>query len=172
VLFRSTPMLSSSVLATVALREAGTEAQQAQWLPRIASGDAVVALAVDEASRHRPDHLDTRVRQERDYLRLDGDKLAVIDGHVADALIVAARDLDDKPALYLVDPKQKGVELERTIMVDSHNAARIRFEEVRLGPDALLSGGNGARALGCALDAGRAALAAEMLGIADEVFAR
>src|SRR5690606_31485637 len=78
-----TPMLSSSVLATVALREAGTEAQQAQWLPRIASGDAIVALAVDEASRHRPDHLDTRVRQERDYLRLDGDKLAVIDGHVA-----------------------------------------------------------------------------------------
>lgn len=167
-----TPMLSSSVLATVALREAGTEAQQAQWLPRIASGEAVVALAVDESSRHRPDKLDARVRQERDYLRLDGDKIAVIDGHVADALIVAARDLDNKPALFLVDPKQKGVEIERTIMVDSHNAARIRFEDVRVAPDALLSGGNGARALGCALDAGRAMLSAEMVGIADEVFAR
>ncbi len=167
-----TPMLSSAVLATVALREAGTEAQQAQWLPRIASGEAVVALAVDEASRHRPDHLDTRVRREREHLRLDGDKLAVIDGHVADILIVAARDLDNNPALYLVDPRQKGVEIERTIMVDSHNAARIRFEELQLAPEALMSGGSGARALGCALDAGRAMLSAEMLGIADEVFAR
>src|SRR5690606_11655639 len=167
-----TPMLSSAVLATIALREAGTEAQQAQWLPRIASGEAVVALAVDEASRHRPDHLDTRARREREHVRLDGDKLAVIDGHVADVLIVAARDLEDNPALYLVDPKQKGVEIERTLMVDAHNAARIRFEEVQLAPDALMSGGNGARALGCALDAGRAMLSAEMLGIADEVFAR
>lgn len=167
-----TPMLSSSILATVALREAGSDAQQAQWLPRIASGEAVVALAVDEASRHRPDHLDTRVRKEGDRLLLDGDKLAVIDGHVADALIVAARNLDGDPALYLVDPRDAGVRIERTIMVDAHNAARIRFERVQLRSDALMSGGNGARALGCALDAGRALLAAEMLGIADEVFAR
>ena len=167
-----TPMLSSSILATVALREAGSDAQQAQWLPRIASGEAVVALAVDEATRHRPDHLDTRVRKEGDRLLLDGDKLAVIDGHVADALIVAARNLDGDPALYLVDPKDTGVRIERTIMVDAHNAARIRFERVQLRSDALMSGGNGARALGCALDAGRALLAAEMLGIADEVFAR
>jgi len=167
-----TPMLSSSVLATIALREAGTAAQQSRWLPRIASGEAVVALAVDESARHRPDHLDTRCRSDSRGLVLEGDKLAVMDGHVADAIIVAARNPDGDPALYLVDPKERGVRIERTIMVDAHNAARIRFDGLILKPDAILSGGNGARALGCALDAGRAMLAAEMLGIADEVFAR
>lgn len=167
-----TPMLSTAILSAVALREGGTPAQQARWLPAIASGQAVLALAVDETARHRPDRLDARIRRDGDGLVLDGEKRAVVDGHVASALIVAARAPDGAQVLCLVDPASDGVQIERTTMVDAHNAARIRFSGVRLGSDALLSGGDGARTLGCALDAGRATLAAEMLGIADEVFAR
>ena len=58
-------------------------------------------------------------------------------------------------------------------MVDAHNAARLRFDNVELPAGALLGAWDeGAAALQATLDAGRAAIAAELLGIADEVFAR
>ena len=47
------PFLSSAVLSASALARAGSTAQQAQWLPKIASGEAVLALALDETSNHR-----------------------------------------------------------------------------------------------------------------------
>ncbi|MCX7201546.1 MAG: acyl-CoA dehydrogenase family protein, partial [Burkholderiales bacterium] len=67
----------------------------------------------------------------------------------------------------------QGVSVERVIMVDSRNAARIHFSKVAVSDAAVLGSVDGAaKPLGVALDAGRAAAAAEMVGIADEVFAR
>lgn len=167
-----TPFFSTAVLAAWLLRTAGSTEQQDEWLPRIAAADAVLALAVDEHARHRPDALATTARQDAGGWCIDGSKVHVIDGHVADALVVAAR-AGDETILLLVPSNTPGLLVERTVMVDAHNAARVRLESVRVPADARIgTPGQGAALLEQVLEVGRAVAAAEMLGLADEVFAR
>ena len=168
------PFLSTAVLAAAAIRRGGNAAQQAALLPKIAAAERVVALALDEGVKHRPGAIATKAVRDGAGYRIDGDKTLVVDGHVADTLIVAARVAGDGDpvALFLVDAKAPGVALERTVMVDAHNAARVRLTGVRVAGDALLGSVEGAALLEEVLDIGRAVLASELLGIADEVFAR
>lgn len=173
----ASPLLASAVVATTALTLAGSAAQQAAWLPRLAAAQAIATLAVDEAGKHRPQALATTARADGNGWVLDGAKTLVLDGHVADLFIVAARVGDAAETggtgLFLVAAGTAGVQVERTVMVDAHNAARVRFQSVRLGADALLgTAETGAATLAATLDAGRCAAAAELLGLADEVFAR
>ena len=169
----ASPLLASGIVAATALRKAGTAAQQADWLPRIARGEVIATLAVDEAGKHRPALLNTTAHADGDGWVIDGAKVLVLDGHVADLLIVAARVGDAGVGLFLVDPKAAGVVVERTMMVDAHNASRVQLKAVRVGGDALLGAvDGGAAALAATLDAGRCAAAAELMGLADEVFNR
>jgi alkylation response protein AidB-like acyl-CoA dehydrogenase len=102
----------------------------------------------------------------------------VPEGHVADMIIIAARTSGSSSdphgiSLFLVPRATDGVRVERTTMVDSRNFARVTLQDVKLPADALLGLlDNGASTLEAALTAGRAQTAAELLGIADEVFAR
>ncbi len=172
-----TPFLSTSILSATLLAKGGTAEQKAALLPRIAAAEIVVALAADEAPRHAPAHIGTRAHASGNGFRLTGTKPFVLDGHVADRLIVAARTsgADSEPAgitLFLVDPKAEGVRVERRSLVDSRNAARVTLEGVQVdGADVLGAVGEGFALLEAALDAGRACLAAEMLGVADRSFA-
>ena len=175
----ASPLLASSLVAVTALRQAGTPAQQQQWLPQLASGQAIATLAVDEVAKHRATGFATTARADVDSgghgWVIDGAKTLVLDGHVADLLIIAATLPDGGLGLFLVTPQVAGLQIERTAMVDAHNAARITLQGVRVGADARLAGpdaGSSAAALSAALDVGRAGAAAELLGLADEVFDR
>ena len=169
----ASPLLASGIVAATAFRKAGTAAQQADWLPRIARGEVIATLAVDETGKHRPAVLTTTAHAHGDGWVIDGAKVLVLDGHVADVLIVAARVGDSGVGLFLVDPKAAGVAVQRTVMVDAHNAARVQLKAVRVGGEALLGTvEGGAAALAATLDAGRCAAAAELMGLADEVFNR
>ena len=166
------PYFSTAVLSAWLLKTAGSAAQQQAWLPRIASADAIVALAVDEQSRHKPSALATTAARDHGGWRLDGQKLLVLDGHVADAWIVVAR-ADGGTALLLVPKGTAGVAVERTVMVDAHNAARLRFDGAHVSADALIGSiEHGAALLDGVLDVGRAVASSELLGLADEVFER
>lgn len=168
-----TPFLSSAVVSTLVL--SGSAPAAGSWLSRIAAGEAVVASAFDESPRHRPERNETRLTPAADGgMRLTGAKVLVLDGHVADALLVAARDGDapDAPIAWaLVDPTATGVRIERTSMVDAHNAARVSFDGVALPASACVAG-DGDGLLGQALDAGRLAAAAMLVGAGDEAFTR
>jgi alkylation response protein AidB-like acyl-CoA dehydrogenase len=174
----ATPFLASGVLAVTALRRAGTPAQQQQWLPRLAGGEAIGTLAIDEHRKHRPEATALRAAQQGLGWRLDGAKCFVLDGHMAALLIVLARSSGEAGdeqglSLFALPRNTPGVTVTRTVTVDAHNAARVQLSNVELPADALLgSAGAAWPALQAALDAGRAAAAAEMLGIADEVFER
>ncbi len=157
-----TPFLSTAVLGASALAAGGTAEQQQQWLPGIAEGRVITALAVDEGAKHRPENLQATVSGGK----LSGEKVLVLDGHVADLLLVAA-GAGDQAALYLVDPKADGVRIERTILADSRNAARISFNNA---PAQAMADGH--KALQAALRAGRAVLAAELAGLSREAFER
>ena len=172
------PFLATSVLAASALAQGGSAAQKSEHLPKVADGSLLAALAIDEGAKHRP--LMTRMQAVRsgNGFRLEGDKAFVVDGHAADLLIVTARTAGsagerDGLTLFLVDPRARGIEIERTAMVDSHNAARIKFESVEVNADGVLGEvDQGGGLLEGVLNIGRGAVASEMVGVAEGVFGR
>ena len=171
------PLLSSVVLGGGLLAEAGSDAQRDAWLPRVASGETLLALALEERPRHDPAAVALQARKEGDQWVLDGEKWFVLDGHIAHQLIVVARTsgvAGDRHglSLFLVDPASPGVGVERTIMVDSRNAARVRFTQVRCDANALLGTcDEGFAPLDAVLDRARICVAAELLGVIRETFA-
>jgi acyl-CoA dehydrogenase len=174
----ATPLLSTAVLAVTALLRGGSAAQKEAVLPAIAGGDLVVALASDEKNRHAPHSIATRATGGSGKFKLSGRKIHVIDGHVADRLIVTARTSGDVESrdgitLFLIDARANGVSVTRTATVDSHNAATIELRDVAVSDsDVIGTFDKGAVVLDAVLDAGRAVLAAELLGVAEESFER
>jgi acyl-CoA dehydrogenase len=173
----ASPFLSTSILAATALKKFANSAQQQEHLPQISAGDLLMALAVDEGSKHGPAKTALRAEKAGNGFKLSGSKTFVADGHVADKFIVAARTAGspgdtEGVSLFLVDAKSKGVATERTMMVDSRNAARIKFDGVNVtGDDVIGEVDNGYMALEGVLSAGRAGLAAELSGAAQQAFA-
>jgi acyl-CoA dehydrogenase len=174
----ATPLLSSAVLAVTALLKGGSESQQQSLLPDIASGALVVALASDERGRHAPYSIGTRATGTAGKFKLTGRKMHVLDGHVAGRLIVSARTSGDTEGregitLFLLDPAAAGVTITRSQIVDSRNAAYVDLRDVNVTSDDIIGVvDKGSVILDAVLDAGRAVLAAELLGIAQESFER
>lgn len=172
----ASPFLSTSILAATALKKLGSDAQKQANLPNIAAGETLYALAVDEHRKHGPAKIAMQAEKHGNGFKLSGDKTFVADGHVADKIIVAARSAgaageQNGLTLFLVDVKAKGVSVERTQMVDSRNAARIKFDGVEATGDEVLGEVDGGyMALEGVLNAGRAGLAAEMSGSAQQAF--
>jgi hypothetical protein len=172
------PFLSTAVVAASALSRGGSAAQKSDYLPKVSAGTLLAALAVDEGSKHRPLQTELKAIRSGNGFRLNGSKAFVVDGHVADLLIVAARSAGaagerDGVTLFLVDPNAKGIATERTIMVDAHNAARIDFDNVAVNADHVLGEiDQGSALLEGVLNIGRGAVASEMVGLSEEVFTR
>src|SRR5215831_7254912 len=107
------PFLSTGVLAASALTRGGSAAQKSEYLPKISAGELLAALAVDEGTKHRPLRTGLKAVRSGNGFKLAGSKAFVVDGHVADLLIVAARSAgaageSSGITLFLVDPKAKG----------------------------------------------------------------
>ncbi len=173
----ASPFLSTAILGATALNKFGSDAQRGEFLPKIAAGAMVMALGVDEGRKHGPAATAMTAEKAGNGFRLTGAKTFVADGHVADKIIVAARTAgapgdEAGLSLFLIDAKAKGVSAERTAMVDSRNAARLVFENVAVtGEDLIGEIDNGHAALDGILSAGRAGLAAELSGAAQQAFA-
>lgn len=167
------PFLSTAVIGAWAISHAGSDAQKARHLPRIARSQTVVTLAVDECAKHRPSYIETRAICQGNDFRLDGRKVFVLDAHVADLLIVVAQVVGHGLTLFLVESRAVGVRIERTSMVDAHNAGYLHLDGVRVSENSVLGVvGGGATLLEQILDVGRVIVAAQLLGLADEVFGR
>src|SRR6184192_1121514 len=172
------PFLATAVVAASALSRGGSEAQKSEYLPKISAGSLLAALAVDEGAKHRPLQTKMQATRSGNGYKLKGDKAFVVDGHTADLLIVAARTAGAAGeakglTLFLVNPKAKGVAIERTVMVDAHNAARIEFANVEVDADHVLGEvDQGGALLEGVLNIGRGAVASEMVGLSEEVFGR
>lgn len=171
----ASPLLGAGLASASALRLAGSSTQQDKWLPRIVAG-AVVALAVDEDAPHAPAAIAMSATPDGDGWRLDGMKRPVKDGVAADLFVVAARS-SGKPgdsggiSLLLVERSTPGLRVEPLDQIDGPGWAMLRFDEVVLGPDALIGeAGNGGALLDQILDIARIGLAAEMLGMAKQAF--
>ena len=174
----ASPFLSTAVMGAVAIANNCSASQRAHWLPTIADGSINVAVAVDEYRSHSPTLVSTTVESSGRGFRISGSKSFVADGHVADLLLVSGRTSgDDKDengiSLFLVPRDSAGITIERQMMVDSRNSASVQLDDVMVDADSLVGEvGLGYAALEQVLDAGRACLAAEMLGSAEECLAQ
>jgi alkylation response protein AidB-like acyl-CoA dehydrogenase len=162
----ASPLLSTALLGASLLSQGGTEDQKARYLPPLLAGEHIIALALEEGTRHAPTQIATTATKDGTGYRLTGQKTFVLDGHIADTLIVAART-ETGITLFLVPGE--ATTRTRLTMVDSRNAALVRLDNVTVGPDSVL-GHPGL--LDTVLDRARAGLAAEMLGSANEAFDR
>lgn len=174
----ASPLFATAAVGASAVLLAGSEAQKEDLLPRIAAGELTLALALEESHHHNPGQIATRVEQQGEQLIINGCKTFVLDGHSADELLVVCRtageaDSRDGISLVRVPRDAAGVSVQRTVMADSRNAANVSFDGVSVpASNALGALGEAADALEATLDRGRVALAAEMLGSAEEVFRR
>lgn len=164
------PFLSTAVAAVEALKGAGAHLR-GEWFPRIASGDAIIGLAIDESAKHRPAATALVAERAGNGFKLSGKKQFVVHGHVADMLIVAARTAGSAGeeagiTLFAVPNTAAGLTAEADRLVDSQLAARVTLDGVEVTADAVIGDVDGGwSVLSKLLDAGRIGAAAEMVGV-------
>lgn len=172
----SSPLIATVLLGASAINELGSDAQKSEFLPQVVSGELLLALAIDEKPHHRPCRIETSAVKSGEGYVLNGCKTFVLDGHIANKLVVVARTsgaIDDEAGLsvFLVDAAAEGVSINRSWMVDSRNSAMLSLNNVKVGADALLGAeGDAYSSLTRVLDIGRIGVAAEMLGSMQQAF--
>ncbi len=172
----ASPLLASAMGAASALVLGGTDAQKSAWLPKIAEGTAVGALAIDEGAHHAPEKTALAATKSGAGYVLNGTKTFVLEGLAANVLIVAARTSGkagekDGITLFVVPADTKGISRKRLALADNRGAANITFDKVEVGADAVMGeAGKGWDVLEKTLDRVRAGLSAEMLGAAVQSF--
>jgi alkylation response protein AidB-like acyl-CoA dehydrogenase len=118
----ASPLIATTIAAS-AIVLGGSEEQKARWLPRIASGEVIATLAVDEGPRHDPSKIAATVSDGK----LTGSKAFVPEAHSAHLFVVAAQD-----GLYLVE-KGDGVTLATRELVDRRSHAHVQFDGAAAG---------------------------------------
>jgi len=139
------PFFSTVVLGGLTILDAGTEEQKKQYLPRIASGDLLVTLALVEPSGRwdAGGIKETRAVRDGDEWVLNGTKLFVPNAHTADLLIVVARTREsDLPSygitLFLVPTSAPGVRQELLKTIASDRQSEVTLTGVRVPAGAVL----------------------------------
>ena len=172
----SSPLIATVLLGASAINELGSDAQKSEFLPQVVSGELLLALAIDEKPHHRPCRIETSAVKSGEGYVLNGCKTFVLDGHLANKLVVVARTsgaIDDEAGLsvFLVDAAAEGVSINRTWMVDSRNSSMLSLNNVKVGAAALFGAeGDAYTSLTRVLDIGRIGVAAEMLGSMQQAF--
>ncbi len=131
------PHFVSCVASGTALGVGGTDAQQAEWLPRVAAGEAILTPAwVEPDGGFGPRGVQTRATSTDDgaTFTLTGVKRHVAFAAAATRLVVLARTGDDEGDidLFLVDPRSAGVTLTQQFTVASDTQYRVDLDGVRV----------------------------------------
>ncbi|MGI9592871.1 MAG: acyl-CoA dehydrogenase family protein [Myxococcota bacterium] len=172
------PLLASVLLGGGCVLEGGSDPLKKDVLPALASGERLLALALQEGPHHDPFQVATRAERSGGGYTLRGEKTFVLDGHVADQLVVAARSSGEPGqregiTLFLVDAKAPSLTVQRTVMIDGRNAAKITLDGVEVEASRVVGEPDrGADVLEPVLDRATACLCAEMLGTISEAYDR
>lgn len=129
------PHFVSAIMGAGVLTAAGSDAQKQAWLPKIASGEAILTLAwLEPKNGFGPKGVQLKAVLKGDTLRLNGTKQHVLFAKAATRLVVLVRtgksesDVD----LLLVDPKAPGVELTQQYSLASDTQYKVTFKDVRV----------------------------------------
>ncbi|HKD68244.1 MAG TPA: acyl-CoA dehydrogenase family protein [Candidatus Binataceae bacterium] len=164
-----------TVLFGEAVARAGSDALKQKLLPKVAGGALIGTLAYLEPSGNwDPAAISMSAKKSGQDFVLEGTKLYVNDGHVADYLLVAARTGGeglDGLTLFAIDRGRAGITVNKLKTMDqTRKLAEIVFSNVKAGAEDVVGEvGKGAKALNEVIDRGKVALSAEMVGGAQKV---
>jgi hypothetical protein len=133
------PWLATLVHGALPLAGFGSEEQRAAWLPRVASGAAKLAAALEDAGSAEGAPPATRARRVGASIVLDGAKRAVPGAGSADLLLVPASD-ERGTGIYLMDPKAAGVSLTACVTSAGEPLFDVALAGVRVAAEARLGG--------------------------------
>jgi alkylation response protein AidB-like acyl-CoA dehydrogenase len=162
------PALATLVMAALPIARFGTPAQQQRWLPGVVNGEGILSAGLQEAGSEDPARPTTAFRAASGGYLLDGVKLCVPAAHLAQRVLVPARDADGQVGAFLVDPKGSGVSLEpqRTTNRERHFQLTLSAARVEEG-DRLGALAQGAEIVQWIAERGTAAACALQLGVSD-----
>jgi alkylation response protein AidB-like acyl-CoA dehydrogenase len=162
------PYFSTVALAATTLLASGDDAAKKEYLPGIASGETIATLALTEASgRWDEAGITLEAAKGGDGYTLTGEKMFVIDGHIASLILVAART-GSGVSIFAVDGSAGGVtRTPLSTMDQTRKQAKLGFENT---PAKLIgTEGEGWTVLAKTLDLAAVALANEQVGGAQKV---
>jgi alkylation response protein AidB-like acyl-CoA dehydrogenase len=119
------PAVASLVLGALAVAEIGNHGQQRALLSGVSSGDVILSAALTELAAADPHTPLTTARRDGASWRLDGSKTCVPAAELAHRIVVPARTGQATVGLFLVDPRARGVTLERQILTNGEPHARM-----------------------------------------------
>jgi alkylation response protein AidB-like acyl-CoA dehydrogenase len=161
------PVHATLVLGALPISEFGTAAQKSEWLPRIATGDAILSAALVETAAGCPSEVLTRATADGSGWKLDGVKSLVPAAQLANRVLVPAAT-DKGIGLFLVDPKADGVSLEMLKTSDRQAYCEMALEGVTVAAEGRLGDdGNGAAILEWLVNRSAMALCATHLGVGE-----
>ncbi len=159
--------LTQTLIASATLQTHAPAALQAAWLPRMATGEAIVVLAHQErAARYHLNRCSAQASESGGSWKVSGTKNVVAVGDQADAFIVPAM-ANGQMALFLVERSASGVSTQGYLTQDGSRAAEVVMNQAT----AQLITLNGPSALEEAVDIGIACSCAEAVGVMDKTLA-
>lgn len=170
------PFISTVVLGSLPILLAGSEAQKAEFLPQIASGEKIITLALSEADAgYEAAAIKVTARPDADGYTIDGTKLFVPYAHVADYIILVARireSADPKQgiSLFVLDAKSAGITCSLLKTLGGDKQCELVFDGVHVPGENIL--GNldaGWKVVEDTLQKAAIATSAEMIGGAQAV---
>jgi alkylation response protein AidB-like acyl-CoA dehydrogenase len=168
------PFIWTAMVAE-ALKRGGSQTQKQSLLPKIAAGDLIATPAwLESAGSWNAEGTTLAARQSGAEFALDGTKLFVNDGHIADYLLVAARTGgggEDGVSLFALDAGRVGIEITPLKTMDqTRKLSEVKFTGVKAAAADLVGEvGKGWDLLARVIDRGKVMLAAEMMGGAQRV---
>ena len=140
------PFFSTVVLGGMTILDAGSDDQKRRYLPGIVEGQVIATLALTEPSvRWDAAGVRTTAEPAGDGFVINGTKLFVLNAHVSDYLVVAARtgDADEDVSLFILPANTPGVSQTLLKTIASDRQSEVTFEGAHVPRSALLGELNG-----------------------------
>jgi len=176
------PYLSTVVLCGNTILEAGSEEQKEEFLPKIASGQLICAMALTEpesswdGTPYDAEGVTVEATPDGDDYIIDGVKLFVHDAHIADYILCVTRTqqegvAEDGITLFMVDAKSPGIAVTLLEVIDNKNKqCEVVFDKVKVPKKNMVGSLNGGwTPLFKSIKAGAVMLCAQMVGAGERI---
>ena len=164
------PLLSSVLLGTSALKLSDNDALKAKFFPGVMEGSIQLTLALEEGKHHQINSFETQAVKVGDDYVLNGVKTMVMEGTTASHFVVVSV-LASEISLFLVDKKSEGISISESILMDAGTYAEIAFEKVKVSAQNKLNlQQDGKLMLDQLMAIAYSGLASELLGIGQQAF--